>query len=49
MATSIPQLQQAAVVQNPGDNAQILLRDDVPVGEPGPEEILVRLTCTGLW
>lgn len=47
--TSIPIHQQAAVVEDPGDNFKILLRNDIPVGEPGPEEILVKLTCTGLW
>ncbi|KAJ5893159.1 hypothetical protein N7504_009850 [Penicillium tannophilum] len=45
---SIPIHQRAAVVEDPGDNFKILLRNDIPVGEPGPEEILVKLTCTGL-
>ncbi|KAJ5778747.1 hypothetical protein N7520_001993 [Penicillium odoratum] len=45
---SIPTYQKAAVVQDPGENFKIVLRDDVPIGEPGPEEILVKLTCTGL-
>ncbi|KAJ5935840.1 hypothetical protein N7466_005387 [Penicillium verhagenii] len=45
---SIPNHQTAALVQDPGENFKILIRDDIPVGEPGPEEILVKLTCTGL-
>jgi propanol-preferring alcohol dehydrogenase len=46
---SIPSHQQAAVVEDPGDNFKIVLRNDIHIGEPGPEEILVKLTCTGLW
>ncbi|KAJ5638928.1 hypothetical protein N7528_001318 [Penicillium herquei] len=46
--TSIPNQQQAAVVQEPGDDFKIQLHNNVPVGTPGPEEILVKLTCTGL-
>jgi propanol-preferring alcohol dehydrogenase len=49
MAKSIPILQQAAVVQNPGQNATIAIKDDVPVGSPELNEVLVKLTCTGLW
>ncbi|CAG8902694.1 unnamed protein product [Penicillium egyptiacum] len=48
MANSIPTLQQAAVVQNPGENATIALRNDMPVASPGQNEVLIKLTCTGL-
>ncbi|PKY04614.1 putative quinone oxidoreductase [Aspergillus campestris IBT 28561] len=46
--TSIPTTQQAALVENPGPAAKIVHRDDIPVATPGPNEILVKLTCTGL-
>jgi propanol-preferring alcohol dehydrogenase len=46
---SIPQTQQAAQVLQPGDAFHISIRDDVPVPEPGPNEVLVKLSCTGLW
>lgn len=49
MANAIPVLQQAAVVQNPGENANIVLQNDVSVASPGHNEVLVKLTCTGLW
>lgn len=42
-------LQQAAVVSNPGENYTISLANDVPVATPGNNEILVKLSCTGLW
>lgn len=45
----IPRLQQAAVVENPGNNFSVVLRDDVPVGDPGTDEILIKLNCTGIW
>ncbi|KAJ5180930.1 hypothetical protein N7492_004140 [Penicillium capsulatum] len=48
MAGSIPSVQQAAVLQNPGDGFSITLRKDIPVGDPGPKEVLVKLSCTGL-
>lgn len=49
MTPSIPSVQQAAVLQNPGDKFTLVLRDDIPVGDPGDNEILVKLNCTGLW
>jgi hypothetical protein len=42
-------LQHAAVLENPGPNARISLRRDVPVDTPGPAEILVKLGHTGIW
>lgn len=49
MTQPIPGFQQAALVQNPGDHFKIILQDGVPVGKPGPDEILVKLNCTGIW
>jgi propanol-preferring alcohol dehydrogenase len=49
MVTETPNLQQAAVVVNPGEKAHITLRNDLPVASPGRNEVLVKLTCTGLW
>lgn len=48
-ATSIPQFQQAAVLNNPGPSAQIAIRHDIPVGSPGPEEVLIKLSHSGIW
>ncbi|KAF9883898.1 hypothetical protein FE257_002692 [Aspergillus nanangensis] len=48
MEASIPSLQQAAIVQDPGHQFAVVLRNDIPVANPGPNEILVRLSCTGL-
>ncbi|CAG8026127.1 unnamed protein product [Penicillium olsonii] len=48
MTNSTPALQQAAVVSNPGEGYIIALRDDIPVATPGENEILVKLSCTGL-
>lgn len=49
METDLPRTQTAAVVQNPGPDYTIMLRDDIPVPEPGLGEILIKLECTGLW
>ncbi|KAL2826110.1 chaperonin 10-like protein [Aspergillus cavernicola] len=48
MAPSVPTLQQGAVVVNPGENYKILIQDNIPVREPQDNEVLVKLTCTGL-
>ncbi|KAJ5481148.1 hypothetical protein N7539_007042 [Penicillium diatomitis] len=49
MAVSIPpKLQQAAVVQDPGPNYTISLCEDSPITSPGPNEALVKLTCSGI-
>ncbi|KAK1641381.1 hypothetical protein BDP81DRAFT_458186 [Colletotrichum phormii] len=39
----IPAVQKAVIFENPGPDARIVVRDDVPVGTPGPYEVLVRL------
>lgn len=49
MPIQIPPSQKAALVQNPGDNYQIVLQDGISIGKPGPDEILVKLSCTGIW
>ena len=49
MGPQIPKVQQAAVIENPGENATVRLRTDAPVSDPGPHEILVKLAFTGLW
>ncbi|KAF5625307.1 ADH3-alcohol dehydrogenase III [Fusarium tjaetaba] len=48
MSYSIPSTQKAALIENPGDNARIIFQSDLPVGDPGEHEILVRLEFTGL-
>lgn len=49
MAFQIPEVQQAAIIQNPGENATVRIIADAPVATPGPHEILVKLAFTGLW
>jgi propanol-preferring alcohol dehydrogenase len=46
---TIPRLQEGAEVVNPGKDYKIALRNDIPVPDPGSNEVLVKLTCTGLW
>ncbi|KAH6975211.1 chaperonin 10-like protein [Ilyonectria sp. MPI-CAGE-AT-0026] len=48
MDVQIAQFQTAAVIENPGPTAAISIRHDVPVGEPGPNEILVKLAFSGI-
>ncbi|KJR88989.1 uncharacterized protein SPSK_07649 [Sporothrix schenckii 1099-18] len=48
MAFQIPKTQKAAVIENPGPKGTIVVKDDVPVSEPGPNEILVKLEYSGL-
>ncbi|BAE65649.1 unnamed protein product [Aspergillus oryzae RIB40] len=45
---SIPSSQRAVVVQSPGNNYEMIILDDIPVRTPGADEILVKLSCTGL-
>ncbi|KAL0937974.1 putative alcohol dehydrogenase [Colletotrichum truncatum] len=44
----IPTVQKAAVLQDPGPNAKVVIRNDVPVPTPGPHEVLVRISTTGI-
>ncbi|KAH7152679.1 chaperonin 10-like protein [Dactylonectria macrodidyma] len=48
MAVNVGKLQTAAVIENPGPSAEINIRNDVPVDEPGPNEILVKLAFSGI-
>ncbi|KAF5676189.1 alcohol dehydrogenase III [Fusarium heterosporum] len=48
MTTSIPSLQTAALIENPGDNARIVFKSDIPVGNPSTNEVLVKLSFTGV-
>ncbi|KAI5468141.1 chaperonin 10-like protein [Mariannaea sp. PMI_226] len=48
MGPVIPQFQKAAVIENPGPTAQLILRDDVPVDKPKKNEILVKLEYSGI-
>ncbi|QGI97351.1 hypothetical protein CEK26_010420 [Fusarium fujikuroi] len=48
MSSSIPSTQKAALITNPGNDARIIIRSDIPVGNPGENEILVKLGFTGL-
>ena len=49
MAANIPTSQTAALIENPGPAARLVIRDDIPVATPGSNKILVKLNCTGLW
>ncbi|KAK1977059.1 chaperonin 10-like protein [Colletotrichum cereale] len=44
----IPTLQKAVLIENPGPEARVVVRDDAPVGSPGAHEVLVELSCTGV-
>ncbi|KAI0130351.1 chaperonin 10-like protein [Xylariales sp. AK1849] len=48
MSIQIPKIQQAALIENPGPKGQVVIHDDVPVSEPGPNEVLVKLAFTGI-
>ncbi|KAH7141477.1 chaperonin 10-like protein [Dactylonectria estremocensis] len=48
MAANMKKFQTAAVIENPGPSAEINIRNDVPVDEPGPNEILVKLAFSGI-
>ncbi|KAF6827056.1 Alcohol dehydrogenase 3, mitochondrial [Colletotrichum plurivorum] len=44
----MPPLQTAAVIESPGPDGRFVIRHDLPVGNPGPGEVLIRLACTGI-
>ncbi|CAK7210289.1 hypothetical protein SCUCBS95973_000728 [Sporothrix curviconia] len=44
----IPTVQTAALIQNPGPSATVVVREDVPVATPGQDEILVKLEYSGV-
>lgn len=49
MTSTIPRFQQAAVLENPGPDARIVLHHDMPVEAPGPGQILIKLSHSGIW
>ncbi|KAF9773025.1 hypothetical protein IL306_009218 [Fusarium sp. DS 682] len=48
MSSCIPSFQKAALIENPGDNARIVIRSDIPVASPDLGEILIKLSFTGV-
>ena len=49
MDYTIPQSQVAAVIINPGPDGEVILTTGIPVGDPGPNEVLVALSHSGIW
>jgi propanol-preferring alcohol dehydrogenase len=49
MSFAIPTTQTAAIIQNPGSNAHVVIKHDIPVPEPHEGEVLVKMECCGLW
>lgn len=41
--------QLAGWVKNPGANAEITIRNDVPIPKPAEDQVLIKLECTGIW
>ena len=37
-----------AWIENPGPNACIKIRDDIPIPSPGPNEVLIKISCSGV-
>lgn len=49
MSAPTPSIQKAALIENPGNDARIVIRSDIPVQKPGRNEILIKLAFTGIW
>lgn len=49
MITQIPNVQTAALIKDPGPNAWIEIRHDYPVAQPGKNEVLLKMECSGIW
>lgn len=45
----IPSVQIAALIKDPGPNAVIEIRQDYPVAQPGDNEVLLKMECSGIW
>ena len=45
----IPKIQKAAWIEDPGPHGRLVIRDDVPVPQPGDGEVLVKIECSGIW
>ena len=41
--------QMGAWLERPGPEAQVKIRSDLPIPEPGVGEVLIKLECTGVW
>ena len=37
-----------AWIENPGPKAHIKIRNDIPIPSPGPDEVLIKLSCSGV-
>ncbi|KAL7944979.1 GroES-like protein [Trichoderma barbatum] len=48
MITEIPKVQTAALIKDPGPNAWIETRHDYPVLQPGKDEVLLKMECSGI-
>ncbi|KAJ4862565.1 zinc-binding dehydrogenase domain-containing protein [Trichoderma breve] len=48
MTAQIPSVQTAALIKNPGSNARIEIRHDYPVPQPGKNEVLLKMECSGI-
>lgn len=46
--SSLPSTTKAACVSNPGPDFSVVLRDDIPVPKPGHNEVLIKLSVTGI-
>jgi len=40
--------QLGAWIENPGPDARIKIRNDIPIPTPGPDEVLIKLSCSGV-
>lgn len=47
-ASTLPKTGKAACVSNAGPDFSVVVRDDVPVPEPGSGQVLLKLTTTGI-
>ncbi|TFB02632.1 Alcohol dehydrogenase [Trichoderma ghanense] len=48
MTAKIPSIQSAALIKDPGPNARIESRHDYPVPQPGKNEVLLKMECSGI-
>lgn len=44
---AIPKVQRAAVLETPAPNARVVVKE-IPVEEPGPDEVLVKVEMSGV-
>ncbi|PTB65874.1 GroES-like protein [Trichoderma citrinoviride] len=48
MTAEIPSIQAAALIKDPGPNARIEICHDYPVPQPGRNEVLLKMECSGI-